>query len=152
MQEYALGFATTGAFFALSGAYQLWRGFGTSGWSAAPGEITGGFVYETEEDRDDDDRPYDNRKQSFFVPRVMYKYVVRGKEHEGDTLQRGIPRLPFEALAQNRAEGYRPGQHVTVYYWPRDPSQAVLKRGAPIDGWVMLAAGVVMLLAAIAAK
>jgi hypothetical protein len=152
MQEYALGFATTGAFFVLSGAYQLWRGYGTAGWSAAPGEITGGFVYETEEERDVDDSIYHNRNQSFFVPRVAYKYLVRGKEYECDTLQRGIPRLPFEAIAQKRVEDYRPGQQVKVYYWPRDPSQAVLRRGAPIDGWLMLAAGAVILLAAMAFK
>ena len=152
MQEHTLGFAITGAFFVLSGGYQLWRGFGTSSWSAAQGEITDTFVYETEEERHDDDGSYDGRTQSFFVPRVMYKYVVRGKEHEGDTLQRGIPRVPFQAIAQKRVEDYRPGQRVTVYYLPRDPAQAVLRRGAPIDGWLMLAAGVVMLLAAIAMK
>ena len=61
MQEHTLGFAITGAFFVLAGAYQLWRGFGTSAWSAVQGEITDTFVYETEEERHDDDRPSDAR-------------------------------------------------------------------------------------------
>jgi len=83
---------------------------------------------------------------------VMYKYSVRGKEYEGDTLQRGIVRLPFRSIAQKRVEDYRRGQHVVVYYWPRDPGQAVLRRGPPVDAWLMLAGGVVMLVVAMVLK
>src|SRR5436190_13536378 len=96
--DFSIEFAVTGAFFVLAGAYQLWRGFGTGAWPGVKGEITETFVLETEEERIDEDRPHDERWQSFYVPRVMYKYSVRGKEYEGDTLQRGIPRLPLRAV------------------------------------------------------
>jgi hypothetical protein len=146
--EFSVEFAVTGAFFVLAGAYQLWRGFGTSAWRGVQGAITETFVFETEEETVDDDRPNDPRWQSFYVPRVMYKYSVRGKEYEGDTLQRGIPRLPLRFVAQKRVGSYRNGQRVMVYHSPTDPSQAVLKRGPAIDGWLMLAGGVALLVLA----
>ena len=150
--DLSLTFAVTGAFFVLAGAYQLWRGFGTGNWRGVQGEITETFVLETEEEHVDEDRDYDGRWQSFYAPRVMYKYSVRGKEYEGDTLQRGIPRLPWRAFAQKRVESYRNGQRVMVYHSPSDPAQAVLRRGPPIDAWLMLAGGVGLLVVAAVLK
>ena len=150
--DFFVEFAITGAFFVLAGAYQLWRGFGTGAWRGVQGEITETFVLETEEEEQvDPDRPY-HGWQSFYVPRVMYKYSVRGKEYEGDTLQRGIPRLPWRAFAQKRVESYRNGQRVMVYHSPSDPAQAVLRRGPPIDAWLMLAGGVGLLVVAAVLK
>jgi len=144
--DYALFAAIVGAFFALSGAYKVWRGFGTTGWNPLPGEITGNFVLETEDESEDEDQPMGTTWQSFYQPRVMYKYAAQGKEYECDCLQEGLFRLPFRQLAQKRVEGYRVGEAVMVYVSPRDPARAVLRRGAPIDAYVLLASGVVLLL------
>jgi hypothetical protein len=145
-QDFALFAAILGAFFALSGAYKIWRGFGTTGWNPVPGEITGNFVYETEEESEDEDQPMRTTWQSFYQPRVMYKYAAQGKEYESDCLQEGLFRLPFRQLAQKRVEDYRVGEAVMVYVSPRDPAQAVLRRGPPIDAYVLLASGVILLL------
>ena len=135
-----------GATFALSGAYKVWRGFGTTGWRPVQGEITDTFLFETEEENEDDAQPMTTRWQSFYQPRVMYKYSVRGTEYECDCLQEGLFRLPFKQLAQKRVEDYRAGQQVTVYVSPRNPAQAVLKRGPPVDAYILLASGVIVLL------
>jgi len=144
--DYAIFAAIVGAFFALSGAYKVWRGFGTTGWNPVPGEITGNFVLETEEEREDEDQPMTTTWQSFYQPRVMYKYAAQGKEYECDCLQEGLFRLPFRQLAQKRVEDYRVGEAVMVYVSPRDPARAVLRRGPPVDAYVLLASGVILLL------
>ncbi len=144
--DYALFALTVGAFFALSGAYKMWRGFGTTGWMPVQGKITGNFLFETEEEREDEDQPMRTTWHSFYQPRVMYTYSVRGKEHECGCLQEGLFRLPFKQLAQKRVEDYRVGQQVTVYVSPRNPAHAVLRCGAPIDAYVLLASGIIVLL------
>jgi hypothetical protein len=142
----ALYAVTLGAFLALSGAYKIWRGFGTANWKPVQGEITSNFLLETEEEQEDEDRPMSTTWQSFYQPRVMYTYSVRGKEYECDCLQEGLFRLPFKFLAQKRVEEYRAGQKVTVYVSPRNPAEAVLRRGPPIDAYLLLVSGVVLLL------
>jgi len=137
---------TLGGFFALSGAYKIWRGFGTSNWKPVQGEITSNFLLETEEEQEDEDRPMSTTWQSFYQPRVMYTYPVRGKEYECDCLQEGLFRLPFKFLAQKRVEEYRAGQKVTVYVSPRNPAEAVLRRGPPIDAYLLFASGIILLL------
>jgi hypothetical protein len=146
-RDYALTALTVGAFFILSGAYKIWRGTGTASWNPVQGEVTGNFLLETEEEREDEDQPMRTTWQSFYQPRVLYKYSVRGKEYECDCLQEGLFRMPFKFLAQKRVEDYRVGQKVTVYVSPRDAALAVLRRGAPIDAYVLLASGVIILLA-----
>jgi len=145
-RDNALFAVTLGAFFALSGAYKLWQGYGTTGWSPAQGKITGNFLFETEEEREDEDQPMRTTWHSFYQPRVMYAYSVRGKEYECDCLQEGLFRLPFKFLAQKRVEDYRVGQTVTVYVSPRNPTQAVLRRGPPVDAYVLFVSGIILLL------
>jgi hypothetical protein len=125
------------------------------------------FLYETEEDPDDEDltlgrlvRPrfrgdlahllavysHYRRPGSSFQSRVMYKYSVFGKEYECDRLQEGLFRIPVRFIAERRLEGYRVGQRVMVYVSPRDPAKAVLIRGAPIDAYLLFGAGLILLL------
>ena len=145
-RDYALTAVTVGAFFALSGAYKIWRGFGTTGWKPVEGEIIAPYLYETEEEHQDEDEPTRTEWQSFYQPRVLYKYSVRGKEYECKCLQEGLFKLPFKQLAQQRVRDYREGQRVTVYVSPRNPAEAVLRRGPPIDAYVLFASGVILLL------
>src|SRR6185295_9953967 len=94
-----------GGFFAVAGAYQVWRGSSTQAWTAAQGEITEAFISETEEE-EADSNPNSPQMQSFYQSRILYKYSVRGKEYEGDTLQRGLFRIPLKFFAQLQAEAY----------------------------------------------
>ena len=152
MNERAGTLAAFGAFFTVSGLYQAWRGWSTSDWRAAQGEVTGIFMSETEEEDEDLESPRYGEKKLFFLPRVLYKYSVHGKEYEGCVIQEGLFRLPVRFLAERRIAEYRTGQRVTVYVSPRDPAKAVLVRGAPVSAFVMLATGVLLLAGAYAAR
>lgn len=137
-----------GGFFTLAGAYQVWRGWSTQAWTPVQGEITEAFISETEEEEaDTNPNTVNPRMQSFYQSRILYKYSVRGKDYEGDTLQRGLFRIPVKFIAQWQAEAYERGQHVTAYVSPRDAAQAVLKRGAPVSAYVLLVAGIVLMIA-----
>jgi hypothetical protein len=145
-RDVALELGILGAAFALIGAYNVFRGWSTAGWRPVPGEITEAYL--SEEEREDDDDNYATTVTSYFRSRILYKYAVHGKEYEGRTLQRGLLRVPFKFFAQQQADAYQRGDRVTVYYLPRDPSQAVLKRGAPPSAFILLAAGLAMVLVA----
>jgi hypothetical protein len=51
-------------------------------------------------------------------------------------------------LADRQVAEYEAGQKVTVYVSPRNVRQAVLKRGAPAQAFVMLGCGVFLLVLA----
>lgn len=139
-----------GGFFAACGAYQVWRGWSTQAWLPVQAEITEAFISETEDENEDEHGR--TNPQSFFQSRILYKYSVRGKEYEGDTLQRGLFRIPLKFFAEQQVGAHQRGQRVMAYHSPRDPAQAVLKRGAPPSAFVMLAAGVVLILISRAIK
>ena len=99
-----------GGFFTLAGAYQVWRGWSTQAWTPVQGEITEAFISETEEEEaDTNPNTVNPRMQSFYQSRILYKYSVRGKDYEGDTLQRGLFRIPVKFIAQWQAEAYERG-------------------------------------------
>ncbi len=66
-----------------------------------------------------------------YVPRVVFQYTVRGTTYQADRLTpRDVPGTL--RWARQHASDYRPGDHVTAYYDPRDPGHAFLQRhGAP---------------------
>ena len=143
----SLFFAVTlGAFFVLSGAYKLWRGFGTTGLESGARKITGNFLFETEEEHEDEDRPMSTTWHSFTPAARDVLVLGPRKGVQCDCLQEGLFRLPFKFLAQKRVEDYRVGQTVTAYVSPRDPTLAVLRRGPPIDAYVLFVSGIVLLL------
>jgi len=144
----AIEFAIAGAALALMGAYNIFRGWSTGSWKPVPGEITEAYLTEEEREDDDFDSSYAGTVTAYFRSRILYKYTVYGKEYEGHTLQRGLFRVPFRFFAQQQADAYQRGDPVTVYYLPRDPSQAVLKRGAPPSAFVQLVAGLAIVFVA----
>lgn len=81
-------------------------------------------------ERDDDDDE--------FRPDITYAYEVDGQSYESDNVLPGDFRRwsTDRTWAENITGHYEVGQQVTVYYSPRDPSQAYLQNddGKP-DGW-----------------
>jgi hypothetical protein len=66
-----------------------------------------------------------------YVPRVVFEYTVQGRVYQAE---RVTPRdvSGTQRWARKHIAAYRPGQHVTAYYDPRDPGQAFLeRRGTP---------------------
>lgn len=147
--EAGLTFGAIGVFWTGAGIYQLMRGNGTGDWRAAQGEVTAAFLSEEEQEDEDLDSTTYGQKKMFYKPGVLFKYSVRGKEYEGDRMQEGLFKFPFRYFAEQQISGYRPGQKVTVYVSPRDPSKAVLKRGPPIQAFIMLGAGIAALILAL---
>ena len=63
---------------------------------------------------------------------VGYRYAYEGREYLGNRLSFGSPIGLNPALASLAgASRYQPGQAVTVFVDPKDPSRAVLRRSAP---------------------
>lgn len=131
-----------GASLALYGAYQAWRGLLTLGWLPAQGRVTEAFLSGEESEGDG------AAVTTYYRSGVLYTYFADGQAYEGDTLQCGAFPVPFKFFAQREVARYQAGQGVTVYYRPRDPSQAVLRRGAPASAFALLAAGIACLIAA----
>lgn len=72
-----------------------------------------------------------------YVPRVRYEYTVDGTSHEGRWVYAPIDRERQENTREGRGfdsradardvvDDYRPGETVTVYYFPDDPSRSFL--------------------------
>jgi hypothetical protein len=89
-----------------------------------------------------------NRKKNgkLSIARVTYKYMVTGKEYQGE-------RVSFPGPTQNRQVDQHPiGQNVTAYYDPSVPSEACLERGLEktdstinwFVGWCTIVCGIVM--------
>jgi hypothetical protein len=146
LAEVALMLAVAGGALTIVGAYRVWRGLDTRGWRPADGEVTGAVVSGPEQ-LTPEERDGLNLK-GFYLPRVFYKYTVHGREYEGHVLQDGLFGLPFRSLADKQIAEYEPGQKVAVYVSPRDVRQAVLKRGAPAQAFVLLAGGIALLVLA----
>jgi hypothetical protein len=62
-------------------------------------------------------------------PEVVYEYEVDGKKYTSSQLALVEVNTASEDLARGKAEKYVSGQHVEVYYDPRNPKCAVLTIG-----------------------
>jgi hypothetical protein len=143
-QENAAFLAILGAIFVAAAVYKISRGFGTSRWSPTQGRVSDAFVSEDDVAEDDRGSLRHGQRKMFALPRVLYTYSVGGRQFEGDCLRQGQFRIPIRFLVKRQVAAYRPGQRVTVYVSPRDPSKAVLKRGPPIHAFVVLAFGLAL--------
>jgi hypothetical protein len=102
--------------------YQCAKGIGSYQFEETTGTVTHSHVEQTR----------DNKRKLSFRPQVQYDYVVGGKTLHGKVRTFGEATISGTG-AQRSAEGvlkrYPVGKEVTVYFDPKDPSQAVLERG-----------------------
>jgi hypothetical protein len=67
------------------------------------------------------------RTQATHVPRIRYTYTVNGRKYEGS--RHTIGHVKGKTASEELVARFPKGKIVTVYYDPKDPSQAVLVRG-----------------------
>lgn len=85
-------------------------------WSSVPGKVTTSRVsYESSADKTN------------ATPFVVYVYEVDGKTYEENSISPGILTI---SNAEKVVARYPRGSEVTVYYNPKNPSQAVLEKNS----------------------
>jgi hypothetical protein len=74
-----------------------------------------------------------------YYGRVVYHYLVEGKEYTTDLtdLGPGAKRASRDAALAD-VDPFRPGMSVTVYYDPADPGTGVIEKGIPTPHLVLL--------------
>ena len=112
-------------------AARVWR---ARRWPAVPGHIAA-FVSSV--------RRSGRSGQPVYSFEVRYRYAVNGVAFEGR-------RVGFGALDVTPPGGAGPGMPVTVYYDPREPARAVLRRGMPASEIVWGLAGLALAVAGLA--
>lgn len=123
----ALGLALTALY-----SQSLWEGWRSTHWQATPGVMTEARIAKTRSPRSTN--PY-------WEPRLRYRYIVDGQEHEGSRLSYDQEKtLDREGLQARLTQEWLPGTAVTVWVDPANPGKAVLKQGA--SGWLVVFVGV----------
>jgi hypothetical protein len=62
------------------------------------------------------------------APQVGYRFSIAGREFRGDRLEIPARRRSTRDQALREIGDYRPGEKITVFYDPADPSQSVIRR------------------------
>jgi hypothetical protein len=116
-----------GLFFLLRGLPGLFQALAALGWRRAEGQILGaGTAGYTSAAGGGHGRAHMVRGVA------SYRYTHEGREYLGSRVSFGTPLGLNPALASLAgASRYAPGQAVTVFVHPKDPSRAVLRRSAP---------------------
>ena|SRR5258706_2686113 len=134
-----------GAGFAGAGCYNALRSFRAGAWSTAQGEIVDSLVVEEEyEDTDLDSNVATTKTR--YIPRVRYRYSVRGKEYVGERISFSALRRWSESGARKLVDRYEVGQEVKVRYAPRDPGEAVLEMSGSFMSLGYIVFGIVLLI------
>jgi len=83
---------------------------------------------------------------SGYIPQIEYRFPLDGQTLHGHRIALGekLTGAPYRS-AKARADSYRPGSKVTVFYHPRKPSIAALKLGSPAPSFVSLLAGLALI-------
>jgi hypothetical protein len=134
-----------GAGFAGAGCYNGLRSFRAGAWSTAQGEIVDSLV--VEEDYEDTDLNSDaTTTKTRYIPRVRYRYSVRGKEYVAERISFTAFRRWSESGARQLVDRYEVGQEVKVRYAPRDPGEAVLEMSGSLMSLGYIAFGILCLI------
>lgn len=118
------------------------KGRRTQSWPTTGGSVISSHV---EEKRDYDDEGNLNRT---YYPIIEYEYTVGGDRFQGDSYQ-ALKTSMSRRKARQVVSGYNPGEEVTVFYNPEKPSDAVLVPGFSNILYVLLAMGIILILAGI---
>jgi hypothetical protein len=102
-----------GAGLLLLGAYYIYRGIVSVGWPSAEGQI----VYSH------------TRAGRHYETLLWYEYHVDGQRYLASNYRNGGNLTPFQSVAEAAAKRYAVGHKVTVYFNPRNPTDALLEPG-----------------------
>jgi len=133
----------TGGLTLLLGLNEMIAAQKSAKWPAVPGTVkSSGVEWSNDGDSHDADSAY---------AKVIYTYRLDGDLHTSDKVLYGDYGSGDSSHADSIASQYKPGQAVTVYYDPADPSTAVLKPGInggclflPVFGGVFLLVGLAL--------
>ena len=125
----------------LFGFFQYWKVRRSQSWPSVPGTVTGTSI------RRDESRDEDGIDVT-YVPVVEYQFAVGETWFRGNRLRFDDRGYGSRKKAQEALAGFPVGTPVAVFYNPHKPSQCVLER-KQTGGWVVMAVGVLFLLATI---
>ncbi len=94
----------------------------TAHWKSTKGTIVSSYVKEPPRRSSSP-----NRASRVHVPRVTYTYTVKGRKYESSLAT--IGHVQGRGPSKKFVARFPKGKEATVYYDPKDPSQAVLVRG-----------------------
>lgn len=83
-------------------------------------------------------RTHSDSNGSTFEPAIRYRYKVAGREYAGERYAYGQFSSSASGHADEVVRRHPAGKHVTVYYDPHNPSEAVLAMGVQPQQWFML--------------
>jgi hypothetical protein len=108
-------------------------------WPGTQGTVTVSAVRESSSTNDD------GYTSTYYYPKVEYEYTVMGQPYTGKNISFGGATGYGNPLqVEPKLASYPVGAHVTVYYNPEKPSEAVLERKAGGSKFMMIV-GIVLL-------
>ncbi len=114
--------AGMGAFILLVGFAQHRQALAMQTWVPAPGTVIRAETYSYTQWKD-------GIQHRYYAPRVTYRYMVNGRQYEGDRLNPAAQSAwNRPGLAERKLQKYPEGASVTVYYNPKAPAESVLER------------------------
>ncbi len=122
---FILAFASAGVFLIFQTIRSRKKAEASQSWPFISGQVTEARVSRhTSTDSDGD-------TSVSYSPLVKYHYQVAGQDYEGAKIAFGFQQsYNSQAKAQAALERFPVGGHVSVYYDPNNPSDAVLERKA----------------------
>ena len=106
------------------GGYEIKGSRESRNWPRTQGTITySGVLKSTHRDSN-------HRTQTTYIPKVSYRYQVKGRKYTGDRIEFGVGESGGSMKsAQKVKDRYPSGKKVPVYYNPQDPKYAILEAG-----------------------
>jgi hypothetical protein len=139
-----LGFLGGGGYLLLRFGREIYRGISSRQWRQVRGTVRSARVRQV----------FDEEGDLAWVASVTYRYLVNGREIEGNRVFFGLERHSIQTDADVVAAQYRAGEPVVVYYSPSDPELSVLRPGLTwaaigpaLAGAALFVFGAVMLIA-----
>ncbi len=96
---------------------------GNTNWPATEGVVLRAEVEETTYTRRDSNGVHTSR--TVYTPKIEYGYTVDGQDYTNTAIGSDVSEIRSGIYAGQ----YAPGNPITVYYNPKDPSKAVLSPG-----------------------